>query len=148
MRKIPSNTKQNAESDVDFMQSFHTPTIAGPSGKGEIDSTGINSRQEPARRPSVDKKLELLSQQSPRKKTALKPTSESCPVRRRITYSEANLIDNLLRHLSVGSHDLLNLMIDIFEFHRYDKTLLNNYIANKSPDNLKLLETQIRNFPI
>ena len=61
---------------------------------------------------------------------------------------EGSLTENLLKHLTVGSRDSLNLMIGVFEFHHYDKTLLTNYISNKSPDNLKALEIQIKNLSV
>lgn len=58
---------------------------------------------------------------------------------------ETTLIDNLLKYLHVGSNDSLNIMKGIFEFHRYDTTLLDRYINKRTPQILRALEIQIEN---
>lgn len=58
---------------------------------------------------------------------------------------EPTFIDNLLKCLHVGSNDSLNIMKDIFEFHRYDTTLLDRYIQTRTPQTLRALEIQIEN---
>ena len=55
------------------------------------------------------------------------------------------LTGRLLNYLRIGSNDSLNIIDAIFTFHRYDKTLLNRYISDQTPKNLRALETQIEN---
>lgn len=59
--------------------------------------------------------------------------------------TEKTLKNNLLAHLDVGSNDSLNIIKDIFKFHRYDTTLLDRYINKRTPENLRALKIQIEN---
>ena len=56
---------------------------------------------------------------------------------------EPTLTDNLLKLLSIGSMDSLNVLLSMFEFHQYDEVLLKKYLDDKSPDNLKALQRHI-----
>ncbi len=55
------------------------------------------------------------------------------------------LVDNLINHLKVGSHDSLKIMKDVLQHHRYDTTLLDRYIEKRTPQNFKSLQMQIEN---
>lgn len=114
----------------------------GPDGRN-TDSPPTTPDHLITRRPSMEQELNLFRQRSPKIMGSLRPTYSRSPVRRVITPPEEILSENLLKHLSVGSRDSLKLMVGIFEYHQFDKTLLDDYIKNKSPENLKALETQI-----
>lgn len=76
-----------------------------------------------------EKDFSIAGIQSPEKKSA----------------TEKTLINNLLAYLHVGSNDSLNIMKDIFKFHRYNTILLDRYIRRRTPENLRALKIQIEN---
>ncbi|MBC7414066.1 MAG: hypothetical protein H7327_03930, partial [Herminiimonas sp.] len=146
--KISTKTKQ----PVDVAQRTDSTDISGMGSLRleEKESGSKRSDSEPvlARRPSLEEKFGALKQRSPRKIDKVTMTPASFPVWPGLTGPDASLTENLLKHLAVGSRDSLNIMSSLFEFHRYDQTLLESYIKNKSPDNLTALEIQIKNLAV
>ncbi len=146
MRKIPSNLIQA----VDFEKSKHGLNCADI---GNFRSDGQETASPPiapshtiAKRPYTEEKFNMLKQRSPQISNNPQPIHPRSPNQGGKTSPEEILTDNLLKHLNVGSRDCLKLMIGIFDYHHFDKALLDAYIKNKSPENLKALEIQITRF--
>lgn len=132
---------------VDVEQSGHDSDF-GVNNALRSEGMETSSPRTPVKRPSVEDRLHLLKQRSLSLKNDLKTMRAGSQMQSGVVRPEGSLTENLLKHLTVGSRDSLNLMIGVFEFHHYDKTLLTNYISNKSPDNLKALEIQIKNLSV
>ena len=143
MTKIPSKTSR----DAGFAQPIENSDGSGANAI-RLDASLNDLKQGLQRRPSSEEKLYLLKQRSPRDENDLKATRAGSHAPGGAMGAQASLADNLLRHLNAGSHDALNLISSVFEFHHYDKTLLDAYIADKSAANLKALQVQIRNLAV
>jgi hypothetical protein len=107
------------------------------------DTTPINSARTSTTHPAVDGIITIrMSRSMPTIKDLRLPkkdfrTGMATPA------PEPTLRDNLLQLLSIGSRDSLNVLLSMFEFHQYDKTVLEKYVKDKSPDNLKALQRHI-----
>lgn len=137
-------------------QSSHQETLELPSQvTNSINSTRIDSSdlihagEKPQNLPPYMLAKENFSYMNKSRSTSL--TSEKDfsiagirqPEKKPVT--EKVLTNNLLAHLRVGSNDSLNIIKDIFKFHRYDTNLLDRYINKRTPENLRALKIQIEN---
>ncbi len=148
-------TPSKISQDSNIAQSTQNSTVGGGDSlrtdEVEIDSKPSEFKKPVARVLFADEKLTGLKQQSSHKSSDLKSTATSFQVRRQPApagdYPDGlrkRLAENLIKYLHVGSRDSLNFLNSIFDFHRLDKTLLNNYLGDKSTVNFRALESQIK----
>ena len=143
-----SGTDQSANLEKSTRHSSVADNDCLRSEGGTVDSKPTDSGKKAVRRISVNARLDRLKEPSSREKNETSPVPPSFKVQSVVTAPKRILSENLMILLKRGSQDSLNFMIEVFEFHQFDQSLLNNYLANKNADNLKALEIQIQNLAV